>query len=144
MVYALQKFRHYLLGGHFKFFTDHSTLKYLVNKPVLEGRICRWLFLFQEFSFEVIVKPGKLNVGPDHLSRLETGESGGPIDDQLPDADLFHIEAIPDYLSDIALFLTTGKALRTILQLRSAILLFRQQIIILSQDNCTSWVWTIS
>ena len=26
MVYALQKFRHYLLGGHFKMFIDHSTL----------------------------------------------------------------------------------------------------------------------
>jgi hypothetical protein len=98
MVYALQKFRHYLLGGHFKFFTDHSSLKYLVNKPFLEGRICRWLFLFQEFSFEVVVKPGKLNVGPDHLSRLETRESGGPIDDQLPNVDLFHIDAIPNYL----------------------------------------------
>ena len=46
MVYALQKFRHYLLGAHFKMFTDHSTLKYLVNKPVLGGRICRWLLLF--------------------------------------------------------------------------------------------------
>jgi hypothetical protein len=46
MVYALQKFRHYLLGKHFKIFTDHSTLKYLVNKPVLGGRICRWLLLF--------------------------------------------------------------------------------------------------
>jgi hypothetical protein len=30
MVYALHKFHHYLLGGHFKMFTDHSTLKYLV------------------------------------------------------------------------------------------------------------------
>ena len=27
MVYALQKYRHYLLGGNFKIFTDHSTLK---------------------------------------------------------------------------------------------------------------------
>jgi hypothetical protein len=27
MVYALHKFRHYFLGGHFKMFTDHSTLK---------------------------------------------------------------------------------------------------------------------
>jgi hypothetical protein len=61
MVYALQKFKHYLLGKHFKMFTDHSTLKYLVNKLVLGGRICRWLLLFQEFDFEVIVKPGKLN-----------------------------------------------------------------------------------
>ena len=68
MVYVLQKFCHYLLGGHFKNFTDHSTLKYLVNKPVLGGRICRWLLLFQEYAFEVVVKPGKLNARPDHLS----------------------------------------------------------------------------
>jgi hypothetical protein len=101
MVYALQKFRHYLLGNHFNFFTDHSSLKYLVNKLVLEGQICRWLLLFQEFSFEVIVKPGKLNVGPDHLSRLESGESGRVVDDHLPDADIFHIEDIPDYLSTL-------------------------------------------
>jgi hypothetical protein len=45
-VYALQKFRHYLLGGHFKMFIDHFALKYLVNKPVLGARICRWLLLF--------------------------------------------------------------------------------------------------
>jgi hypothetical protein len=39
MVYALQKFRHYLLGGNFKMFTNHLALKYLVNKPMLGGRI---------------------------------------------------------------------------------------------------------
>jgi hypothetical protein len=37
MVYALQKFIHYLLGKHFEMFTDQSALKYLVNKPVLGG-----------------------------------------------------------------------------------------------------------
>jgi hypothetical protein len=37
MVYALQKSRHYLLGGHFKMFIDYSALNYLVNKPVLGG-----------------------------------------------------------------------------------------------------------
>jgi len=82
-------------------------LKYLVNKLVLEGRICRWLLLFQEFTFKV-VRLGELNVGPDHLSCLETGESNGTIDDQLPDADLFRIEAIPDHLQEIATLLTTG------------------------------------
>ena len=40
MVYAVHHFRHYLLGGHFNMFTDHSSLKYLVNKPVLGGKIC--------------------------------------------------------------------------------------------------------
>ena len=37
IVYALYKYRHYLLGGHFKMYMDHSVLKYLVNKPVLGG-----------------------------------------------------------------------------------------------------------
>lgn len=68
MVYALQKFRNYLLGASFKMYTNHSVLKYLVNKPVLVGKICRWLLLFQEYEFEVIVKPGHLNAGPNHLS----------------------------------------------------------------------------
>ena len=39
MVYALHKFRHYLLGASFKMFTDHSALNYLVNKPVLGGML---------------------------------------------------------------------------------------------------------
>jgi hypothetical protein len=107
MIYELQNFRHYLLGSHFKLFTDHSTLKYLVNKPVHEGRICRWILLFQDFLFEVIVKPRRCNVGQNHLSRLESRESGGAVDDQLPYADLFWIEAIPEYLEDIVSFLST-------------------------------------
>jgi hypothetical protein len=74
MVYALHMFRNYLLGKHFKMFTDHSTLKYLVNKSLFGGRICRWLLLFQEFDFEVIVKPEKLNEGPYNLSRFTNGE----------------------------------------------------------------------
>ena len=67
-------------------FTDHSALKNLVNKPVLGGRICIWLLLFQEYDFEIIVKLGRLNVGPDHLSRLESGEEPTNLEDSLPDA----------------------------------------------------------
>ena len=66
-------------------FTDHSALEYLVNNPVLGGNICRWLLLFQEFDFEIIVKPGQLNAGPDHLSCIEIGEEPTNIDDGLPD-----------------------------------------------------------
>jgi hypothetical protein len=86
MVYALQKFRHYLLGGHLNMFTDHSALKYLVNNPVLGGRICIWLLLFQEYDFEIVVKPGRMNKGPDHLSMLEHGEEPTILEDTLPDA----------------------------------------------------------
>jgi len=31
MVYALKKFRHYLLGNRFTFYVDHMALMYLVN-----------------------------------------------------------------------------------------------------------------
>jgi hypothetical protein len=99
MVYALQKFRHYLLGGHFKMFTDHSALKYLVNKPVLGGRICRWLLLFQEYDFEIVVKPGRMNKGPDHLSRLEHGEEPTSLEDTLPDAQLLAIRKVDDHFT---------------------------------------------
>ena len=86
MVYALQKFRHYLLGGHFKIFTDHSMLKYLVNKAVLGVEICRWLLLFQEFDFEIVVKIGRLDARPGYLSMLETREEHTNLHDNLPDA----------------------------------------------------------
>jgi hypothetical protein len=86
MVYVLQKFHHYLLGGHFRMFIDHSALKYLVNKPVLGGRICIWLLLFQEYDFEIMVKSGRMNKGPDQLSRLEHGEEPTILEDTPSDA----------------------------------------------------------
>jgi hypothetical protein len=110
MVYALQKFRHYLLGKHFKMFTDHSALKYLVNKPVLGGRICRWLLLFQEFDFDVIVKPRKLNTGLDHLSRVTNGEEPTNLEENFPDAQLFSVQIVDEYFVDIIELLSTGVA----------------------------------
>jgi hypothetical protein len=108
MVYALQKFRHYLLGKHFKMFIDHSTLKYIVNKPVLWGRIYCWLLLFQEFDFEVIIKPGKLNAGPDHLSRVTNGEEPTNLEDKFPDAQLFSVQIADEHFTYIIHYLSTS------------------------------------
>jgi hypothetical protein len=110
MVYVLQKFRHYFLGGNFKMFTDHSTLKYLLNKPVFGGRICIWLLLFQEYDFEIVVKPGRMNKGPDHLSRLEHGEEPTSLEDTLPDAQLLAIRRVDDHFDEIFHFLSTRMA----------------------------------
>jgi hypothetical protein len=110
MVYALHKFRHYLLGKNFKILIDHLTLKYLVNKLVLGGRICRWSLLFQEFDFEVIVKPGKLNAGLDHLSRVTNGEEPTKLEDNFPDAQLFSLQIVDEYFIDIIQYLSTGTA----------------------------------
>lgn len=55
------------------------------------GENFRWLFLFQEYEFEVITKIGKENVGPYHLSRILLGEQGGRLHDNLPDSYLFRV-----------------------------------------------------
>ena len=60
-----------------------------------------------------MVRPGKLNVGPDHLSRIDIGEELKGVKDDLPDAHLFQIEAVSAELEEIAHFLKDGQALRS-------------------------------
>ncbi|KAH9303350.1 hypothetical protein KI387_014933, partial [Taxus chinensis] len=87
---------------------DHMTLKYLVNKPILQGHICQWVLLFQEFEFTVVVKLGKRNSGPDHLSRIDSRENAQSIEDTMPDAQLFRLWCVPSDLEDIVVFLKMG------------------------------------
>jgi hypothetical protein len=49
------------------------------------------MLLFQEFDFEVIIKPGKLNARPDHLLRVTNGEEPTNLEDKFPDAQLFSV-----------------------------------------------------
>jgi hypothetical protein len=39
MIYAIKFFCHYLLGNNFTFFVNHQALIYLVNKPIVTGKI---------------------------------------------------------------------------------------------------------
>lgn len=64
----------------------------------------------QHLNVNVIVKLGKQNVGPDHLSRIQSGEHFDTIDDALPDSQLFRVGAIQDQFADIVAFLITGCA----------------------------------
>ena len=63
---------------------------------------------FQEFDFEIVVKPGRLNSGPDHLSRIETVEEPTNIDSGFPDAQLFHVDIADDHYAPIIQFLATS------------------------------------
>jgi hypothetical protein len=66
--------------------------------------------LFQEYDFEIIVKPGRMNKGPNHLSRLEHGEEPTSLEDTLSDAQLLAITKTDDHFTDIVQFLSTGMA----------------------------------
>jgi hypothetical protein len=81
----------YVLGGHFKMFSNNFALKYLLNKPVLGERICIWILLFQEYDFDIVVKPGKMNKEPNHLSRIEHEEEPTSLEDTLPNAQFLAI-----------------------------------------------------
>ena len=45
VVYAMDKFRSYLIGVEIIIFTDHSTLKYLLTKKNSKARLIRWVLL---------------------------------------------------------------------------------------------------
>jgi len=59
------------------------------------------LLLFQEYDFEVIVKPKRLNAGQDHLSRIEIGKEPTNLEEGLPNAYLFTVRVVDDHFRDI-------------------------------------------
>ncbi len=70
MVYALLKFKHYLLGNRFVFYVDHMVFMYLVNKPQVVGRIVRRLLLFLDYDFKIVYKPNSSHLMACALNKL--------------------------------------------------------------------------
>ena len=70
IVFALDKFRSYLLGSKVLIYSDHAALKYIFSKKYAKAWLIRWILLLQEFNLEIREKKGSKNVVSDHLSRL--------------------------------------------------------------------------
>jgi hypothetical protein len=70
VIFALDKFKSYLLGSKVIIYSDHAALKYLFSKKEAKSRLIRWILLLQEFDIEIRDKKGFENVVADHLSRL--------------------------------------------------------------------------
>ena len=47
VIYAIEKFRSYLVGSKVIVWTDHSALKYLLTKKDAKPRLLRWILLLQ-------------------------------------------------------------------------------------------------
>lgn len=70
LVWAVERFHHYLFGRTFELVTDHKPLETIFgpkSKPC--ARIERWVLRLQSYQYKVIYKPGKSNIA-DPLSRL--------------------------------------------------------------------------
>jgi hypothetical protein len=112
VVFALDKFRSYLLGSKIIIFFDHAALKYLFSKKDAKSRLIRWILLLQEFDIEIWDKKGIENVVADHLSRLtmDFTEDATPISETFPDEQLMHIAHNPaPWFADIVNYLVTDQ-----------------------------------
>ncbi|CAL2240363.1 unnamed protein product [Prunus armeniaca] len=98
-VFALDKFRSYLIGSKVIVYTDHSALKYLLSKKDAKPRLIRWVLLLQEFDLEIRDKKGSENVVADHLSQLiqdgveDKLAAATPIAEMFPDEQFFAIQS---------------------------------------------------
>ena len=68
-VRAVVRFRCYLELYEFEIITDHASLVWLMRQPNLNGRLARWVFILQGYTFKVSHRKGKENIVPDLLSR---------------------------------------------------------------------------
>ena len=68
--WAVKHFRQYLLGTKFTVYTDHYALKWLMTCKDNNAKLSRWSLALQEYDFDVIHKPGKINTDVDALSRV--------------------------------------------------------------------------
>ena len=109
VVFALDKFRSYIVGSPIICFTDHSALKYLMTKKDAKPRLIRWILLLQEFNLSIQDKKGVENVVADHLSRLSSDVpiDPVPIDEHFPNENLFATSSLP-WFADIVNYLVTG------------------------------------
>ncbi|XP_074290145.1 uncharacterized protein LOC141616887 [Silene latifolia] len=111
VVFAMEKFRTYLVGAKVIVFTDHVALRHLLIKKESKPQLIRWILLLQEFDMEIRDKKGVENVVADHLSRLINlnVDNGLPINDYLPDDHLLSLSSgeAPWY-ADIVNYLVSG------------------------------------
>jgi len=112
IIFALKKFRQYLLAFRTTVFTDHSALRYLMAKKDAKARLIHWILPLQEFDLKIKDKKGMKNVVPNHLSRIPNAPIEiTPRNEDFPDEHILAICHEPWYV-DILNYLATGQCLQ--------------------------------
>ena len=87
IVWAVAKFRPYLMAMPFEVFTDHYVLQWLKTMGTVSALLHRWSEALEEYDFTVKHRPGKAQTHVDGLSRL-------PVDPAPPEDTLLHIHLL--------------------------------------------------
>ena len=108
VVFAIDKFRSYLVGTKVIVYTDHAALKYLFTKKDAKPRLIRWILLLQEFDLEIKDKKGVENSVADHLSCMTNmNTQDPPINDFLRDDMLLKVTASHPWYANIVNFMVS-------------------------------------
>lgn len=108
VVFALEKFRSYLLGTKIIVYSDHATLRYLMMKKEAKPRLIRWILLLSEFDLEIKDKRGIENRVADHLSRLVHVEDELRLQETFPDEQLFSANVTLPWYENMVNYLVTN------------------------------------
>ncbi|WVZ97421.1 hypothetical protein U9M48_042961 [Paspalum notatum var. saurae] len=109
VVFAIDKFRSYLVGAKVIIYTDHAALKYLLTKKDAKPRLIRWVLLLQEFDIEIRDKKGVENSVADHLSQMKFEETSPfPIDDYMRDDQLLKVTIAQPWYANLVNYIVAG------------------------------------
>ena len=94
LVWATKRLRHYVTKYSILLVSILDPLRYLFDRPVLTGRLMRWLVLLTEFDIQYVTqKSVKGSVVADHLASLHVSDDR-PIDIDFPDEQFVSVTSI--------------------------------------------------
>jgi len=93
---------HYITGYPIILHTNHAAIKYLMKKPITNGRVTIWLLLLQYFDITILDKP-RLFI------TIISNENEPPVEDCFLDEHLSAISTNLPWFADIANFLASRK-----------------------------------
>ncbi|KAG9458562.1 hypothetical protein H6P81_003070 [Aristolochia fimbriata] len=96
LIFAIQKLRHFLLAHSTNLISGRS-LKFIMSRPMLSGRLAKWALLLSEFEINFIPQKaikgqGLANFLADHPIPAEW-----EVSQSLPDEEVFFIEVLPPW-----------------------------------------------
>ena len=104
----MNKIRHYITGYSTFVHTDHSAIRYLMNKPITNARVTRWLLLLQEFDITIVDRPGRENVVADFLSQLTDNDDETLVKYSFPIENLFVVSIFSPLYTENSNYLVVG------------------------------------
>ena len=97
LVLATRRLRHYVTKYSILLVSRSDLLRYLFDRPVLTGRLMRWLVLLTEFDIQYVTqKSVKGSIVADHLASLPVSDDR-LINDDFPDEQFVSMTSITEW-----------------------------------------------